>query len=204
MADVKKTVTCFNGPMLSGKTAIPKLLKMVVPDFSIPSVGVGDLLRDSQKKGVLNKEYSDKMNQGFLLDSEFIWNFIEPHFPKTSGFFLDGFPRRVEQIDMILKWCQKNNFSMVYFNITQSGPKTVQRLNKINKTNPDRADRISDIFHTRWTQYISLTAPVVEKLKEIKDGDIYGYDVPIEIINFNSDQIRNFLELFSVYKSAAK
>ena len=195
---IQKTVTCLNGPVGSGKTAIPGLIKLLyrVP---ITVIGVGNLLREAQENSKLDKTNSDKMNAGILLDSDFVWPFIQPYLPTDRSFFIDGFPRRPEQVPMILKWCQENNYAMIYVNITQSYELTKTRLSQHKPKRLARADSAPEVFDTRWQQYETLTIPVYEELKRIKDGQKAGFDVPLEIVIFDSNQIINYEKLFNIY-----
>ncbi|MCL2749035.1 MAG: nucleoside monophosphate kinase [Alphaproteobacteria bacterium] len=191
---MENRVTCFNGPMGSGKTAIPKLIQLLCP-MPIKIIGVGDMLRAAQVDGRLDQARTKKMNDGYLLDSEFIWNFIKPNLPIDKSFFIDGFPRRSNQVPMILKWCQENKFSMLYFNITQSHEITERRLSE-RSAERNRNDNKPKTRGVRWKEYEKHTQNVANELNK----QIHNFPIPLEIIEFDSNQIIDYPSLFKYTK----
>lgn len=92
----------FLGAPGAGKGTYAQRLK---EHYNVPHISVGDLLRESLEKetatGLQAKEY---MEQGLLVPDELVIELLRERLEKEDakkGFILDGFPRNVEQAEML-------------------------------------------------------------------------------------------------------
>jgi len=86
------------GPQGSGKGTISKY---IVSDYNIPSISIGDILRQNiankTKDGLEAQEY---MNKGLLVPDKIVIKILKNRLTQKdckNGFILDGFPRSVDQ-----------------------------------------------------------------------------------------------------------
>jgi len=77
----------------------------LINEYNVPHISVGDLLREALTNensiGLQAKEY---MEQGLLVPDELVIDLLKERLEKEDaqkGFFLDGFPRNLEQAKML-------------------------------------------------------------------------------------------------------
>ncbi len=92
----------FGAPM-AGKGTLANMLK---EKFGIPTISIGDILRESiangDKEGLLAKSYMDK---GEMVPTEVVCAMLKVRLAKpdlANGFILDGFPRTPDQLDIFV------------------------------------------------------------------------------------------------------
>lgn len=103
---------------------------MISKKYNIPQISVGDILREEVKNGSkLGEEIQFKMNNGILLDDDFISELIKLriNMPDCSnGYILDGFPRNINQAkiyDEMLKTIDHNLGYVFFLNVPKEETK---------------------------------------------------------------------------------
>jgi adenylate kinase len=90
------------GPPGAGKGTQAERL---VTDFDLPYYATGDILRQAVKDGTeLGKQAKDYMDRGELVPDDLICKVIMERIDQPEaedGFLLDGFPRNIEQADIL-------------------------------------------------------------------------------------------------------
>lgn len=188
----------FLGPPACGKgTQTSKLSKYL----SFPHIDTGSLLRSEIANGTENgkiaKSYIDK---GQLVPVELVGEIIKNRLSKPdckNGYILDGYPRSIEQADLLLKinseidGDEPADFIAVYFDIDEgilisrvvnrrSCPKCGEIYNL--KYKPTKVENICDICGTelirrkddneetaqaRFDTYYKETAPLIDYYKDM-------------------------------------
>ncbi len=92
----------FFGPPGVGKGAIAQKLEV---DFGIPHVSSGHILRKKAENGsVVAEAIKDVVNRGNLVDDYIVTELVNNRLKEkdcANGFILDGFPRNVQQIELL-------------------------------------------------------------------------------------------------------
>ena len=85
----------------SGKGTQAELLSQ---KYKLPHINVGDSFRENiQKQTELGKIAKSYIDKGELVPDEFVFAIVEDVLNKAEkGFFLDGFPRNLEQAEFLL------------------------------------------------------------------------------------------------------
>ena len=85
----------------SGKGTQAELLSK---KYKLPHINVGDSFRENiQKQTELGKIAKSYIDKGELVPDEFVFAIVEDVLNKAeNGFFLDGFPRNLEQAEFLL------------------------------------------------------------------------------------------------------
>lgn len=90
------------GPPASGKGTQAAFLSQ---KLQVPTISTGDLLRQEVAKGTPNGQaIADAMEKGELVDSRVIATLLKARLAEAdckNGFILDGFPRSLEQAEML-------------------------------------------------------------------------------------------------------
>ena len=78
-----------------------------IKEFNIPSISTGDLLRESIAQGTeLGKTAKKYMDEGKLVPTELVLGLLEQRIAQDdtkNGYILDGFPRSIEQAELLDK-----------------------------------------------------------------------------------------------------
>ena len=99
-------IILFGGPGAGKGTQASALCEA----YKVPQVATGDIFRSHLKNntelGQLARGY---MNNGQLVPDEVVWKLVESRLSEpdcASGVLLDGFPRTVNQAELMLAWFQ--------------------------------------------------------------------------------------------------
>ena len=83
------------------------LAKKLVGKFNIPTISTGDLLRNIIKEGTaLGLEAKSYMDEGKLVPTELVLKLLKERLAQSdteNGYILDGFPRSLEQAELLDK-----------------------------------------------------------------------------------------------------
>ena len=183
----------FLGPPACGKgTQTSKLAQY----FNLPHVDTGSLLREEIKNetenGKIAKQYIDK---GFLVPVELVGSIIKTRLSQQdckNGYILDGYPRSVEQADMLetinneIDNGNPAQFIAIYFDLDESvllsriiNRRSCSKCGEIYnlKYRPTKKDGVCDICggeliqrkddneqvaHNRFATYSKQTAPLID------------------------------------------
>ena len=116
-----KNVILFGAPA-SGKGTMSELIKK---EFKLKHISTGELIRKEIKnKTALGKKAQKIMAGGNLLTDELVIKMLKSALKENKnkkGILFDGFPRTVEQADMLYKLMNKNKTPItVLFNMSVS------------------------------------------------------------------------------------
>lgn len=103
--------------------------QIISSKYSIQRISLGDILREEVKKdSSLGKTVEGYMKKGVLVPDNIIQKVMESNL-NNSGFILDGFPRNLNQAEMLEKILSRKNFEIgkvIYLNVSEN--KAIQRL----------------------------------------------------------------------------
>lgn len=140
----------------SGKTTHGKY---IASKFGLTYLSTGDLLRDiSQEKTELGKKVKERIDDGYLIDDQLMWEIIKKTIDgKKDGFLLDGFPRTPKQ----LKYIEDDKIKIdLIFYIHLDHKVSYQRLLARGRTD-DTPDKIKH----RLDSYREFTKPLVTEFQ---------------------------------------
>lgn len=186
----------FLGPPACGKGT---QTSMLAEYFGFPHVDTGSLLRTEisaqTENGKIAKSYIDK---GHLVPVELVGNIIKNRLAQPdckNGYILDGYPRSVEQADMLTDINQEidngmdADFRAIYFeidtdilisrivnrrscpkcgeiyNLKYKAPKKDGFCDKCETELTQRKDDNEETAHARFDTYFTETAPLIEYYK---------------------------------------
>ena len=196
-SSIMKKELIFLGPPACGKgTQTAKLAEFL----GFPHVDTGSLLRAEIQKetpnGIIAKSFIDKGN---LVPVELVGSIIKDRLSEQDcyeGYILDGYPRSIEQADMLevinndINGDMKTEFMAIYFDINQdvlisrivnrrSCPKCGEIYNikykptkvegicdKCNSELIQRKDDNEEVAKARFETYFKQTAPLIDYYKQ--------------------------------------
>jgi len=117
------------GPPGSGKGTVAKSLST---HFAIPHVSTGDILRENVKAGTeLGKEVKAIMDAGKLVSDQLVNRLVEDRLGRADcakGVILDGYPRTIEQAEVLEGILAKAGLETVILYLTVDYEIIVRRL----------------------------------------------------------------------------
>ncbi len=117
------------GPPGSGKGTVAKSLNA---HFAIPHVSTGDILRENVKAGTgLGQEVKAVMDSGKLVSDQLVNRVVEDRLRRPDcarGVILDGYPRTLEQAQVLEGVLAKLSLETVILNLTVDYEIIVRRL----------------------------------------------------------------------------
>ena len=165
------------GPPGAGKGTQAALM---VEQYNFRHVSTGDLLRhEIQEQTELGKLAASLINKGELVPDEvvegMIQNELEAH-PDVKGFIFDGFPRTVEQAEVLDKMLEKRGESVTSVISIVIDDTMVRDRIRHRAMIEDRKDDMDDETITnRIRNYHKKTEPLIAYYKERgKYNEIYG------------------------------
>ena len=132
-------------------------------DFlSVPHLSTGDMLREAVGEGSsLGKMAEEKISQGQLVSDQLVIDLVGERLQKPdceSGFLFDGFPRNVQQAQLLDQLLAESNTTLDLVLEIQLGEKVLtQRL-----LQRGRSDDTLEIMEERFTVYEMETVPLLE------------------------------------------
>ena len=210
----------FIAPPASGKGTQSILLE---EKHGYKHISTGDLLRDEIKKGnELGVKIEEIISKGELVSDEIITELLKNELSslKEQKFILDGYPRNLEQAEILNKIFTDLNISdyvVIYMDLDEdtatkrivgrivcpscgaSYNKYFQKLmpkkegicDNCGEKLEKRSDDNEATFKTRFSTYVDVTKPVLDYYKKINRLFIISADDETETINKN---IENILE----------
>ena len=147
------------GPPGAGKGTQAKLLS---EKLNIPHISTGDLFRANIGEGTdLGKEAKQYMDAGKLVPTDVTARMVEDRLRQDDaqdGFLLDGFPRTVEQAEILDKLLKDMNTELEgVLNFKVSDDVVVERM-----LARGRDDDNEETIRTRMEVYRTETQPLVE------------------------------------------
>jgi len=197
----------------AGKGTQAKFLSQI---FNIPHISTGDILRDSVKRAtVLGNTAKETIESGELVSDDLMGALVKEtlqNIDYVKGFILDGFPRTVNQAEILLSIFQSLKIDQPIFILLEtdddvivsrlssrracSNCGTIVNLSNIKDSNvcPNcesintlvkRKDDEADVIKHRLNIYNKTTLPVLNYYQDkFKIISVKGTD-PIEVITKN-------------------
>ena len=152
------------GPPGAGKGTQAALLS---DSLKIPHISTGDLFRANISNGTdLGKQAQEYMDAGNLVPTEVTAKMVQDRLNQDDaqeGFLLDGFPRTIEQAELLEEMLSKSGTSLdAVVNYVVSEDVVVERM-----LARGRNDDNEDTIRTRLEVYRDETAPLIDHYQDI-------------------------------------
>lgn len=152
------------GPPGAGKGTQAALLS---DSLKIPHISTGDLFRANISNGTdLGKQAQEYMDAGNLVPTEVTANMVQDRLNQDDaqdGFLLDGFPRTIEQAELLEEMLNKAGTKLdAVVNYVVSEDVVVDRM-----LARGRNDDNENTIRTRLEVYRDETAPLIEHYEDI-------------------------------------
>lgn len=147
------------GPPGAGKGTQAQLLSDAL---NIPHISTGDLFRSNISQGTdLGKQAQEYMDAGKLVPTEVTANMVRDRLSQpdaAEGFLLDGFPRTIEQADLLEAMLKDMDVELdAVINYQVSEDVVVERM-----LSRGRNDDNESTIRTRLQVYREETAPLID------------------------------------------
>ena len=147
------------GPPGAGKGTQAQLLSDAL---NIPHISTGDLFRANISQGTeLGKQAQEYMDAGKLVPTEVTANMVRARLDEddaANGFLLDGFPRTIEQADLLEEMLKEKGLKLdAVINYQVSEDVVVERM-----LSRGRNDDNESTIRTRLQVYREETAPLID------------------------------------------
>ena len=160
----------FIGAQASGKGTQAKIIS---EKLGLKHISTGDLLRSAT--GKLKEEIDSYINEGNLVPDELIFRLLKAKIVGLNGFILDGFPRNLEQAEMLEKITKIDKIIDIEISDATaikriSGRRNCPKCGKIYNvyTNPKpKKENICDDCGTKLFQRVDDTVEAAKKRLEI-------------------------------------
>jgi adenylate kinase len=141
---------------------------VIAAKLSVPHISTGDIFRANVGQGTpLGRQAKEYMDAGKLVPDEVTNAMVADrltHDDAASGFLLDGYPRNLDQADVLTGLLTERGTPLdVVVEIVVDAEQVVQRLLSRGQ---GRADDTEDVIRHRLEVYESETAPLVGYYRE--------------------------------------
>lgn len=138
--------------------------------YNLTHLSTGDMFRDEMKAGTdLGKEVKKIIDNGELVSDEIVFRVLVSKMLKTTGskgFVFDGFPRTLQQAEMLDKMLdEKFNPITVIISLESDEETLMERMLK-RALESGRADDTEDVIRNRFSIYKKQTFPILDYFKE--------------------------------------
>lgn len=185
-----KKIFILLGPPGAGKGTVGEVLSRI---FNLPLISTGDLLRENVKNktdlGMKAKEFMDK---GELVPDEIVVSILVERIKNKDceyGFILDGFPRNINQAEILEKFINNNKVEVIYlkaddeflirrlsnrricekcgtiYHLINLPPKVDGICDKCGGKLIQREDDREEVVRNRLVVYHNLTSPLLDYYK---------------------------------------
>ena len=147
------------GPPGAGKGTQAAIL---TEKLGVPHISTGDLFRANIGEGTpLGKEAKEYIDAGKLVPTDVTARMVEDRLSQddaAEGFLLDGFPRTVEQADLLAEMLERHGVKLDgVINYQGDEDTVVERM-----LGRGRADDNEETIRTRLQVYRNETAPLID------------------------------------------
>lgn len=147
------------GPPGAGKGTQAAIL---TEKLGVPHISTGDLFRANIGEGTpLGKEAKEYIDAGKLVPTDVTARMVEDRLSQddaAEGFLLDGFPRTVEQADLLAEMLERHGVKLDgVINYQVDEDTVVERMR-----GRGRADDNEETIRTRLQVYRNETAPLID------------------------------------------
>lgn len=173
--------------------------KNIILKYHLVHLSTGDIIREEISKcspvGLIAKTYID---QGLLVPDSIIIKqlfYRASRFEKPNGFIFDGFPRTLNQAEILDKTLNKKGYpvSMVFY-LDVSEEELFKRI-MCRSLHSNRADDNEKIIHKRIEVYYKETQPIIKFYeKQNKLITIKGMDSVDIVSGLISEEIDKYID----------
>lgn len=152
----------FVGPPGCGKGTQAEVL---CKKSGMEHVSTGEILRQSNDKKIQELMKTGKLLPDDLVSSEFE-KFIKKN-KESKGFVFDGYPRNLQQKNLLDKIMMKNNLDTInvfFLNVPENVLK--ERIKERGKTSGRDDDKKQKVFNVRMEEYKDQTLPMIKAMKK--------------------------------------
>ncbi len=188
-----KKILILLGPPGAGKGTIGERLSQIL---NLPLISTGDLLRENIKENTdLGKKAKKFMEKGELVPDDIVISILLERIKRDdckNGFILDGFPRNINQAEILEKFIVKDKVKIIYlkaedeflvnrlsnrrvcsncgaiYHLINIPPKIDGICDKCGGKLIQREDDKEDVVRNRLNVYHNLTAPLLDFYKNKK------------------------------------
>ena len=178
----------FIAPPAAGKGTQSELL---VKNYGLAHISTGDLLRSEVKEQTeLGKSIEDLMSKGVLISTDIVTKLLKKRLSKDdikNGFILDGYPRTLEQAEILSDLLMDLNYSInnvIYLDMDVSVA-TRRALGRITCPSCGRG----------YNKYESTMKPKTENICD---------DCGVELVGRSDDNEESFKIRFETYEGEVK
>ncbi|MCM8818693.1 MAG: adenylate kinase [Candidatus Omnitrophica bacterium] len=182
-----KKILILLGPPGAGKGTVGEKLSEIL---NLPLISTGDLLRESVKNNTdLGKKAKIYMEKGELVPDEIVLAIVEGRIKEDDckdGFILDGFPRNLNQAEILWKFIEKEKVKVIYlkaddeflvqrlsnrricekcgaiYHLINIPPKVDEICDKCGSKLIQRQDDKEEVVRNRLKVYYNLTSPLLD------------------------------------------
>jgi adenylate kinase len=152
------------GPPGSGKGTQADILST---KSGYDHISTGELLRNSK-----NPRIKNVLKNGGLVPDDLVYKELNKHIGRntnSTGFIFDGYPRKIEQRDLLEKIMDDNNISIsnIFF-LNVSEGEIRKRIRERGKTS-GRSDDNDKSLEKRISEYKNKTVPLIDSYKNNPD-----------------------------------
>lgn len=162
--------------------------ELISKEYSLTHISSGDLLREEQNKGTARgQKIARFMQEGVLFPDDIVNSILLDHVPEKN-FILDGYPRKLSQVEVI-----KNIDKVIYLTLSED-----EAIRRILDRNQGRLDDNEDAIRIRLHAFREKTQPVIDyydKHKKLIEVDASGS--PEEVF-LNIKKILNKIKWFKL------
>lgn len=169
--------------------------ELICEKYNFDRISTGALIREAiNKKDEKAEELKNLIEQGILVNDDFVLDLIEEKIVKVNNYIFDGFPRNLNQahlIDNLLNKFEKSIDYVIYLKIDQESAleRIIERITCLNcghmynSQDKPKKDYLCDIcghklvkrfddnlesFKKRFDTYMTETIPVIEYYRNKK------------------------------------
>ena len=168
----------FIGAQASGKGTQAKIIS---EKLGLKHISTGDLLRSAA--GKLKEEIDYYINEGNLVPDELIFRLLKAKIAGLNGFILDGFPRNLEQAEMLEKITKIDKI----IDIEISDATAVKRIS--GRRNCPKCGKIYNIYTNPKPKKENLCDDCGTKLFQIVDDTVEAAKKRLEIYHKETEPI---------------
>ncbi|MFQ5669420.1 MAG: adenylate kinase [Acidobacteriota bacterium] len=155
------------GPPGAGKGTQGRRLCL---DLGIPHLSTGDMLRKNVQLGTtLGQEAQPYLDRGELVPDELVSRMVEERLAQQDcqdGYLLDGFPRNVEQVEVLDRILEKRGWSRSAILLLQVPDQELMTRVLRRREEEQRLDDRKEVFAKRLKVYHLQTRPLIETYRK--------------------------------------
>lgn len=138
--------------------------------YNLVHLSTGEMLRDEMKEGTdLGKEVKQIMDNGELVSDDIVFKVLVSKMMKSAnskGFVFDGFPRTLQQAEMLDKILAEKFKPITVIISLESDEDTLMERMLNRSLDSGRLDDTEDVIRNRFVVYKTQTFPILDYFKQ--------------------------------------